>query len=1274
MGIRSLGRSVRVKARIGWRVFLVALVVCSLALGAWTALAQTITTTTDQPLPGSQFQGGDGNQNITSSFADWQGFQADGQVDHTSDPNAEDNIFHGGSKELDPGNWDLTTQNGGANPSKTNILDIYRALDHPQGGDVFLYLAFTREASNGTTFVTFELNQDARLWKNSQGAEIPCRTTGDLQISYEPHGNGASIQVNRWVTDHAASNGCATDGHLESANLGSSVVQASFNNDSSIQNFLPGFYASSIPQLNFGEAAINLSEALRNLGHPCGVFGSTWAHSRSSDSVSSDMEDYVAPEAFRVRTCKADTSLSSTASGTVDRKAHGKHRLRRHRSLRATTTIFDTAHLSGGDDPTGTITFRLYGPDDGGCSGNPVFESTSAVVGNGDYMSGTFTPTAAGTYRWRVEYSGDQNNQAAGPTGCGEPAETVVVAKAAPSLSSTASGTVQLPPARPGGGRAHRRATRPVRTAEPPTQIYDTANLDGGMSPTGTVRFKLYGPNDATCSGNPIFASDIHITTGGLHNSDPFTPTRAGTYRWTVSYSGDDNNEATGPTECGIDAETVHVLQAKPTIVTVASPAVILGDSIKDSATLSEGAHPTGTITFHVYGPNDANCSGTPADSSTADVSGNGTYESRSFTPTAVGIYRWVAIYSGDENNEATRTSCGDPGEEVVVAHGPPPPAPGLTTTASPGAPAGSAIHDTAHVTGGSNPTGTLTFRLYGPTDDTCAVAAVFTSTVTVSGAGAYDSDPFTPTAAGTYRWVASYSGDDNNGPVATACDDATESVVVTRATPAIRTAALPVAPVGGLVRDAASLSGGADPGGAIVFRLYGPDNATCARPAAFSVTQRVHGNGLYRSPTVAPQRAGTYRWVATYTGDRDNERVSTGCGDVRETVVVSPRHLRLTTSASPPANVLRKAARAQDAGKVIYDAATLSHGFRPTGQITFALYGPNDSTCSRTPIFTTATTVNGNGVYNSQGFTATASGNYRWVATYSGDDNNRAAGPTACADDAEIVSVTLPAQPVFGTSASAAVTVGGAVHDTAHLSGGATPTGTITFRLYGAGNRDCSGNPVFTSTVKVSGNGDYDSESFVPKKAGVYQWVAGYGGDDHNESAGPTACGDTAELAIVRPPAITPVTPTFSTTASASPGLGAPIHDVAHLSGGIAPFGTITFSLYGPDDTTCSRPPAFTTTEAVMGNGDYRSAPFVPGRAGTYRWVVSYSGDAMNDAAGPTACGASSETAVVTASVSPDLPPGPNTEAPRKPSRPPHHKPKPKRNHPRPPKPTVTG
>jgi hypothetical protein len=45
--------------------------------------------------------------------------------------------------------------------------------------------------------------------------------------------------------------------------------------------------------------------------------------------------------------------------------------------------------------------------------------------GNGDYASDSFVPAAAGTYRWVERYGGDGNNTGAGPTACGDPAETI---------------------------------------------------------------------------------------------------------------------------------------------------------------------------------------------------------------------------------------------------------------------------------------------------------------------------------------------------------------------------------------------------------------------------------------------------------------------------------------------------------------------------------------------------------------------------------------------------------------------------------------------------------------------------------------------------------------------------------------------------------------------------------------------------------------------------------------------------------------------------------
>lgn len=106
--------------------------------------------------------------------------------------------------------------------------------------------------------------------------------------------------------------------------------------------------------------------------------------------------------------------------------------------------------------------------------------------------------------------------------------------------------------------------------------------------------------------------------------------------------------------------------------------------------------------------------------------------------------------------------------------------APALTTQASPPVTLGGTISDTATLSGGVTPTGSVTFTFYAPADTTCAAAPVFTSpAVAVKGAGSYTSAPYTPTVTGTFRTIASYSGDSNNLPVKTKCNDNGESVVV---------------------------------------------------------------------------------------------------------------------------------------------------------------------------------------------------------------------------------------------------------------------------------------------------------------------------------------------------------------------------------------------------------------------------------------------------------------------------------------------------------------
>jgi hypothetical protein len=68
---------------------------------------------------------------------------------------------------------------------------------------------------------------------------------------------------------------------------------------------------------------------------------------------------------------------------------------------------------------------------------------------------------------------------------------------------------------------------------------------------------------------------------------------------------------------------------------------------------------------------------------------------------------------------------------------------------------------------------------------------------------------------------------------------------------------------------------------------------------------------------------------------------------------------------------------------------------------------------------------------------------------------------------------------------------------------------------------------------------------------------------------------------------------------------------------------GTILFSLFDPNDATCAGAPAYTETVSVSGNGTYSTTntTFFATTEGTWRWLVTYSGDSNNVDA-TSACG----------------------------------------------------
>ncbi len=610
--------------------------------------------------------------------------------------------------------------------------------------------------------------------------------------------------------------------------------------------------------------------------------------------------------------------------------------------------------------------------------------------------------------------------------------------------------------------------------------ISDTATVTGAPAPapapTGTVTFTLFGPNNATCTGAPIFTSAAQPLAGGpppTANSGPFTPTAAGSYRWIAAYSGDANYAAV-TTACNDANETSVVTQVSPSIVTTATPAVTIGSPISDTATVTgapaPAPAPTGNVTFTLFGPNDATCSGAPVFNSGPRPLGGGpppTATSGNFTPTAPGTYRWIAAYSGDANYASVTSLCNDPNESSVVN----PAVATIATQATPTVTIGGSITDTATVTGAPAPapapTGTVTFTAFGPDNATCAGAPIFTSVNRPLAGGpppTATSAPFTPPAPGTYRWIASYSGDTNYGAVTSACNDANESSVVTQAVATIATQATPTVTIGSPISDTATVTGAPAPAptptGTVTFTLFGPNNATCTGAPIFTSAARPLGGAPPPTATSAPftpTAPGDYRWIAAYSGDANYAAVTSACNDANETSVVTQGIATIVTSATPTVTI----------GSPISDTATVTGSPAPaptpTGTVVFTLFGPNNATCTGAPIFTSPAQPLAGGpppTANSGPFTPTAPGSYRWIAAYSGDANYP--GVTSSCNDANETSVVNPGVATIVTSATPTVTVGSPISDTATVTGSPAPapapTGTVVFTLFGPNNATCTG------------------------------------------------------------------------------------------------------------------------------------------------------------------------------------------------------------------------
>lgn len=222
----------------------------------------------------------------------------------------------------------------------------------------------------------------------------------------------------------------------------------------------------------------------------------------------------------------------------------------------------------------------------------------------------------------------------------------------------------------------------------------------------------------------------------------------------------------------------------------------------------------------------------------------------------------------------------------------------------------------------------------------------------------AYPVTVFSPnayvTSAGRYCWRATFSGDSASQIPGSTDSSANECFTVNPVTPSLSTTASGTIFLGGTVSDSATIGGlatqprtppmslsntaGAAAGGTITFKLYGPNNCTTLAYTSAAVT--VSGNGTYGTPNpqFQPTAAGTYHWVAEYSGNLPNNNATnhnTTCNQTAEDVVVNTVPARMTTEQKWYPN----------------DTANISAsaGGNLAGTVTFTLYP--GAGCTGTPL-----------------------------------------------------------------------------------------------------------------------------------------------------------------------------------------------------------------------------------------------------------------------------------------------------------------------------------
>lgn len=450
------------------------------------------TTAAQATLPGTTFEGNDGNLVHTGSGTDWDNV-ADLHTGIDKPTGRTDNAFGQGTKEDDPATTIVT---GSIPPNKNELTKFYEASEQGTDGDIFLYLGWERLVNIGNANLDFEINQAVTPGFNTTatGPLTLVRTAGDLLINYDFGGSGTpTLGLNFWLT---AANG-NTASQCFSANtlpcwgshltLGSLVAEGAVNPSTGL----------------FGEASINLTDAGVFPPGVCKAFGSAFVKSRSSSSFTAELKDFIAPVAVNIDNCGSITINKVTQNEPVPGT----------KSFTYTTSsnLSGFSLVNGGSKTFSALPAATYTVTEGAQTAPWSFVSLTCDTASGVTITGQQVSIALG------------NGQDVTCT------YTNLFTKGQPTVATTQD----LIP-------------------------NDNLTLSGGLgTPTGTVTFNLYAPDDPTCAGTPAYTQTVTLTNSSAATTNTtFHATAEGTWRWASSYSGDASNDPAS-SACGVEQFTI---------------------------------------------------------------------------------------------------------------------------------------------------------------------------------------------------------------------------------------------------------------------------------------------------------------------------------------------------------------------------------------------------------------------------------------------------------------------------------------------------------------------------------------------------------------------------------------------------------------------------------------------------------------------------------------------------------------------------------------------